>query len=91
MRDIAVPDKRITEVRDSAGPGEVRKDSLDPDIINAIAAAGDAINSAGDVAESLIKIGVAAKGGADIAKKGLEKIKGDKDNNAGSGDASDKE
>ena len=69
----------------------MRKGSLDPDIINAITAAGDAINSAGDVAESLIKIGVAAKGGADIAKKGLEKIKGDKDNNAGSGDASDKE
>ena len=85
MRDIAVPDKRITGVRDSAGLGEVRKYSLDPDIII------NTVKTVGEVAGSINNIGVTVGGAAYALKKGVDKIKGDKNKHTGTGDSSNKE
>ena len=69
---------------DNTGSSEEIREISGPDIITAI-------NSAGEVAGSLNNIGVTLGGVAYGVKKGLDKIKGDKDNRPGTGDASDKE
>ena len=69
---------------DNTGSSEEIREISGPDVIHAI-------KTAGDVAGSLNNIGVTVGGVAYIAKKGLYKIMGDKDNHPGTGDASDKE
>ena len=85
MRGIADHDKRITGVMDSTGPGETRRGSLDPDtIINTV-------KTVGEVAGSINNIGVTVGGAAYALKKGVDKIKGDKNKHTGTGDSSNKE
>lgn len=81
-RDNPNTDKRVTRARDVIRPGGSKKDSLGPDIVDAINVAGDVIKEAGDVAGSINNIAVTAGGTAYAIKKGLEKIRGDKNKNS---------
>lgn len=90
-RDIAKPGKRVTEVIDRTGPGRESRDSLDPDVINALHAAGDTIKSAGDLAGSINQIGATVGGAAYVLRKGLNKVKGNKSKTTDTTDNSHRE